>query len=77
MRGGGAARVEEIGELGRWSWERPSPGFMGAEGRRCRSCCGGRHGGVFVAVGDLGGHSSLSRGGSWRREKDGEFAGYA
>ena len=38
MCGGGVVRVEEIGELGRWSRERPSPGFAtvrrrsGAEG---------------------------------------------
>ena len=39
MCGGGAARVEETGEMGRWPWKRPSPGFAtvrrssGAEGK--------------------------------------------
>ena len=31
---GGAARVEEIGELGHWSWEQPSPGFTAARRRK-------------------------------------------
>ena len=32
--GGGAAKVEETGELGRWSLERPSPGPAAARRRR-------------------------------------------
>ena len=36
MCGGGAARVEEAEELGRWSRERPSPGPAAARRRRGR-----------------------------------------
>ena len=54
MCGGGAARVEETEDLGRWSRERPSPGFAvvrrrsGAEGETCAESV------PAVAEGDVG-----------------------
>ena len=63
MCGGGAVRVEETGELGRWSRERPSPGPVAVRRRS------GAEGVTFadsvptVAEGDVGGAAEAATAG--------------